>query len=206
MTDLNEHWNSLFSSRTDPDLGWYESDVSQTLKFLDRASIGKDARVFLPGAGTSLLVDELLARGHELVLNDISDEALQKLKRRIGGDRKVTWLHHDISRPLPGGVLPVDLWIDRAVLHFLVEEDAIEGYFANVCSAVRSGGHVLLAEFSTEGATRCAGLAVHRYSVAEMQQRLGGDFELLEQEAYTYINPQGGQRPYIYALFARRNA
>lgn len=204
MATLKQHWNAIFSSKADPELGWYEQDVSQTVKFLDRIPPEAVETVFLPGAGTSVLVDELLGRGYRLVLNDISDEALARLKDRIGvNEDRLTWLHHDIARPLPDGVPAADVWIDRAVLHFLLEEEAIAGYFANLRSAVRPGGYALLAEFSTEGARMCAGLELHRYSVEEMAERLGPGFERVEHEHYTYVNPAGEPRPYVYALFRK---
>ena len=84
MSTSNKHWNAIFSSKSDPELGWHESDTSQTFKFLDLISRSEITTVFLPGAGTSMLVDELLSRGHQLILNDISDEALAKLKKRTG--------------------------------------------------------------------------------------------------------------------------
>jgi SAM-dependent methyltransferase len=201
MTSLNQHWNMIFSTKTDPELGWYESDASQTIKFLDLIPQHEISSVFLVGAGTSVLVDKLLARGHALILNDISDEALNKLRHRIGMHDGLTWLHHDISKPLPDGIPQVDLWIDRAVLHFLLEEADIQGYFANLHSVIRPGGYVLLAEFSTTGAPKCAGLELHRYSVEEMSDRMGAGFVLVKHEAYTFINPLGDQRPYIYALY-----
>lgn len=205
MTTRNDHWNAIFSAKADPELGWYEKDVSQTLKFLDQISQAESATIFLPGAGTSVLVDELLARGHKLVLNDISDEALNKLTTRIGTNNKLTWLHHDISKPLPEGTPPADIWIDRAVLHFLLEETDIQGYFANLQFAIKPGGYALLAEFSTMGAQKCAGLELHRYSIEEMTRRMGSKFELIKHEDYTYINSAGDPRPYIYALYKKHN-
>jgi len=204
MTTLNQHWNAIFSSKGDAELGWYESEASQTLKFLDLIPAHHDATVLLPGAGTSVLVDELLARGYRIILNDISDEALWKLKDRVGTNPdRVTWLHHDISMPLPDGIPRTDLWIDRAVLHFLLDEEAIAGYFANLRAALRPGGHALLAEFSTTGAAKCAGLELHRYSVDEITSRLGAGFELVKHEEYTFITPSGEPRPYIYALYKK---
>ena len=206
MKTANQHWNAIFSTKTDPELGWYESDASQTLKFLDLIPQSEIATIFLPGAGTSVIVEDLLARGHELILNDVSDEALNKLKNRVGisGDR-LKWLHHDISKPLPDDIPQSDIWIDRAVLHFLLEEAAIQGYFANLHSAIRPGGHALMAEFSTTGAAKCAGLELHRYSVEEMTERIGKDFEFVKYEDYTYINPFGDARPYIYALYRKHH-
>lgn len=204
MADRGEHWNHIFASKADKELGWYEGDVRQTLAFLDRIPRAASQTVFLPGAGTSLLVDELLSRGKRLVLNDISSEALARLRARVGaqGDQ-IEWLHHDISMPLPNGATQADIWIDRAVLHFLLNASEIDGYFENVRAVVKPGGHVLLAEFSETGAPRCAGLDVHRYSVDEMIARLGEQFTLVGAEDYTFVNPAGAPRPYVYALFQR---
>ena len=206
MTPSNKHWNAIFSTKTDPELGWHESDTSQTFKFIDLIPQSETATVFLPGAGTSVLVDELLARGNQLILNDISDVALDKLKKRIGMNKdRLTWLHHDISKPLPSDIPQAYIWIDRAVLHFLLEEADIQGYFANLHSAIDRGGYALLAEFSTTGAPKCAGLELHRYSIEEMTERMGDEFELVKHEDYTFINPFGDPRPYIYALYRKNN-
>jgi EEF1A lysine methyltransferase 2 len=199
----NEHWNAIFSAKVDPELGWYEKDASQTLKFLEKIPRKESETVFLPGAGTSVLVDELLARGYKIILNDISDEALNKLKKRVGLNDRLTWLHHDISIPLPDGLPSTDIWIDRAVLHFLLEEEQIHEYFANLNSSLRSGGYALLAEFSSIGAPKCAGLNLHRYSIEEMDKRMGPQFQLLSHEDYIFKNPAGDPRPYIYSLYRK---
>ena len=205
MSSSRQHWNGIFTTKTDSELGWQEGDAAQTLKFLEPMELGDDATVFLPGAGTSVLADALWCRGGRLILNDISEQALGSLRKRIGGERDgVFWLHHDISIPLPAGLPQVDAWIDRAVLHFLLDEAAIQGYFANLRTSLRAGGYALLAEFAADGAARCAGLEVRRYTLAEMVERLGAGFELVGNEDYTYINPSGEARPYIYALFRRR--
>lgn len=204
MTKLDQHWNAIFSNKSDPELGWYEADSSQTLKFLDAIPNLDKATVFLPGAGKSVLVDALLSRCSHLVLNDISDEALIKLKRRIGANKgKITWLHHDISKPLPTTTPTANVWIDRAVLHFLLEEEDIQSYFDNLHSCLSADGFVLLAEFASDGAPKCAGLDLHRYSVEEMTNRIGPDFSLISDEKYTFINPSGDPRPYIYAFYKR---
>jgi len=202
MTARAAHWDTIFSSKQDAELGWYEKDISQTLKFVNLIPQQETATVFLPGAGTSLLVDALLVRGYNLILNDISNVALKKLEQRIGKNEQVTLLHHDIAQPLPEAIASaVDLWIDRAVLHFLCSEREIQGYFSNLRAAVRRGGYVLLAEFSTTGALKCAGLELHRYSIEEMSLRLGNDFALIAAEEHIYVNPSGQPRPYIYGLF-----
>jgi hypothetical protein len=205
MIMLNQHWNAIFSTKTDPELGWYERDAAQTLKFLDLIPGNRSATIFLPGAGTSVLVDELVSRGSRVIVNDISNEALEKLEKRIGNSQDgVTWLQQDISKPIPAGLPQVDIWIDRAVLHFLLDEAEIEGYFRNLRSLVRKGGFALLAEFSIAGAPKCAGLDLHRYSIEELTARLGEGFDLIKYEDYTFMNPFGDPRLYVYALYQRR--
>tara|TARA_B100000315_G_C14532961_1_gene567077 strand:+ start:637 stop:1260 length:624 start_codon:yes stop_codon:yes gene_type:complete len=203
MITLNQHWNTIFSATTDFEFGWYESNSSQTLKFLDLISQSVSCTIFLPGVGTSVLVHDLLARGHKLILNDISDVALNKLRGSIGTNEHLTWLHHDISYPLPEGISQADIWIDRAVLHFLLKEPDIQGYFANLDSVIHEGGYALLAEFSTMGVPQCAGLELHLYSVEELTERMGAGFELVKHEHYTFITPFGDPRPYIYALYRK---
>jgi len=205
MPTPTEHWNSIFSTTPDSELGWYEATSSQTLKFLDGIPNHQHLTVFLPGAGTSVLVDALLAHGNTLILNDISDHALSKLRSRIGTSERVTWLHHDISKPLPENITHADIWIDRAVLHFLLDEAAIEVYFNNIRSIIPLGGYVLLAEFATSGAPHCAGLKLHRYAIEEMTARMGTTFELVNAEQYTFITPFGDPRPYLYALYTKRH-
>ena len=204
MTTLNNHWNSIFASKEDVELGWYESDSSQTLKLLSTIPANMRSTVFLPGAGTSLLVDELFCKGHNLIINDISDEALKKLKTRFSdNEKRLTWLHCDIAKALPPDTPDVDIWIDRAVLHFILEETDIENYFTNLKSVLISGGYALMAEFSAAGASKCAGLDLHRYSLDELTERMGEEFELITHEDYTYTTPFGDIRPYIYALYRK---
>lgn len=201
MVSGAEHWDTVFSAGNDPDLGWYEHDVSQTLKFFKHIKLDAGQQVFLAGAGTSNLVDVLFKMGCHLILNDISEQALNVLKSRLGEGHYQT-LHHDMSVPLLH-VKPVDIWIDRAVLHFLLDESAIEQYFDNLRASMKEGGYVLLAEFAKEGAQKCSGLPVHQYSVEEMQARLGEGFVLIESEDYLFVSPHGHKRPYVYALFQR---
>jgi EEF1A lysine methyltransferase 2 len=199
-----QHWDDIFDATEDARLGWYEKDVAPTLTMLEMIPGWEDATIFLSGAGTSVLADALLAAGTRLVLNDISAAALDRLKERLGdGGNAMHWLCQDISQPLPPDLPAIDIWIDRAVLHFLTAEEEIEGYFKNLRSALRVGGHVLLAEFSKDGAPKCAGLTLHRYSAEELSERVGESFSLVSCFDHTYLNPNGDPRPYIYALYRK---
>lgn len=204
MKSDSKHWDDIFLNTEDSKLGWYEKDTSQTLILLNQIPEWRKSKIFLPGAGTSILIEELLSNGVKLVLNDISIEALNRVKNRLGNKyNEISWNCQDIAQPIQDSIRNIDIWIDRAVLHFLTDENDINGYFENIKSIVKVGGHVIFAEFSKTGASKCAGLTLHRYSIEELSEKMGTSFKVISYFEYIYINPFGDQRPYVYALFKR---
>src|SRR5690606_6316819 len=117
--------------------------------------------------------------------------ALEKLKQRLGRQQdKVKWVVDDLLHPSKlSGIVPVDLWHDRAVLHFFTKPGEQEQYFSLLKKLVRSPGFVILAAFRTGGATTCSGLPVHRYDAPALEMKLGSDFKLMEAFDQTYIMP-----------------
>ncbi len=203
---LNDHWDKIFKTTSDEKLGWYEKDFTQSLKYINLVPNLSEKVVFLSGAGTTKLVDQLLGKTKKLILNDISTEALSILKNRLKNvKQEIEYIVSDISLELPTKNNLIDLWIDRAVLHFLTDENDINGYFNNLNKKLKVGGYVLFAEFSSNGATKCAGLNLHRYSLEELKDRCSDNFKLIKHDYYTFKNPGGDERPYIYCLFKRLN-
>lgn len=204
MQELSTHWDEIYSNKSIQELGWYEKDGSTTIKFLQDHLI-QGERVFLTGAGRSLLVDDLLLKDCKLVLNDISKIALEKLKEQ---QPRLQFPPHefiiqDLSSEESKAFPEVDIWIDRAVLHFLVEDEQVENYFKRLKSTVQPGGKVMLAEFTTGSALKCASLPIRHYSTEDYQHHLGVEFRLLKEMPYTFTNPRGEPRLYQYALFQR---
>ena len=97
----------------------------------------------------------------------------------------------------------IDLWHDRAVLHFFHERSSQDAYFALLQKLVRPGGYVIIAAFNLNGAPTCSGLPVFRYDARMLQEKLGENFKLLEAFDHTYTQPSGDTRAYVYTLFRR---
>ncbi len=199
--NLEEHWNSIFNKTDDNKLGWWEDETSQTLKFIENININSSTNIFLAGAGTSVLVDELIKQDCNLILNDISFIALEKLKSRLKNSSKLDFFQYDLSKLFVKE--NIDIWIDRAVLHFLLKEKDIEIYFENLNKNLRIGSFALFAQFKIGGATSCASLEIKQYDIDELSKRLGENFELILSEDYDFINPFGNKKEYIYALYKR---
>ena len=186
-------------------LGWYESDLSPSLKLIELCNLDLDARILNIGAGSSTLIDELLEQGYtNLLAIDISEVALSDLDYRTGGSDYLECITDDLTAPKKlKEIEGVDLWIDRAVLHFFVEKKDKDAYFTLLKEKVKKNGFVILAEFNLEGAEKCSGLPVCRYSQEDFKAHLRPEFNLIEAFDYTYVMPSGGLRPYIYTLYKR---
>ena len=205
MKSTEKHWNTIFSKTEDSALGWYEKDLTKTFSLLNKIDQWGSASIFISGAGTSTLIDELLVQKNtKLILNDISTKALNKVKERLAANNKnIYWLNQDISQPIYNTLPSIDIWIDRAVLHFILDENGINGYFNNLKSKLAINGYAIFAEFSIDGAKQCAGLKIQQYSVELLSKRLGSSFQLVTHFNHIYTNPNGDEKPYIYALYKR---
>lgn len=202
--NLKEHWDKTYFSKNEESLGWYETDLSPTLGLVAKTGIDQAATILNVGSGSTTLIDELLALGYtNLIATDLSEVAIKKLENRIGLG-KVECLIDDLTNPVHlNNIAPVDLWIDRAVLHFFTEKKDQDHYFDLLKSKVKNKGFVLLAEFHLNGAATCSGLPVLRYSKEMLAEKLGANFVLMDSFDYKFIMPSGADRPYVYTLFQK---
>ncbi len=201
------HWNTVYESKDDAQLGWFESNPATTIELIEKATLAKDAKILNVGAGTTTLIDALLEKGYtNLLASDISEVAMQKLQQRISEKYayNLDCIVDDLTAPTKLNQLSnVDLWIDRAVLHFFLTEKEQKAYFDLVRKTVRPKGYVLIAVFALDGADKCSGLPLYKYNAEMLSEQLGSDFTLQEHFNHTYINPFGGERPYIFTLFQK---
>lgn len=205
IIDLVKHWNSKYESSEESKLGWFETDLSPMLKLIDKADIKKEQAILIAGAGNTRLLDELIALDYKnIIATDLSESALLDLKSRIQSDAKVNFIVDDLTQAKElNSIEKIDLWIDRAVLHFFHEENELKNYVKLLHSKLKNNGYAIFAEFSTDGALMCSGLPVKRYDQAMLQELLGSDYTLIDSFSYTYIMPSGAERPYIYSLYKR---
>lgn len=204
--DLQSHWNTAYN-KEDQKLGWFEENPAQTMQLIESCKLETDAKILNVGVGTTTLIEALLDKGYtNLIANDISPVALKKLKDRILKSHGYTLncIADDLTNPtLLQNLEPIDVWVDRAVLHFFLKEEEQRAYFNLIKNIVSKNGYVLIAVFSLDGAPKCCGLDLKRYNVEMLQNSLGADFQLIDSFNHTFINPFGGERPYIYTLFKR---
>ena len=203
--NFEKHWDNAYQKTSVDSLGWYEEDPIPSMDLISECNLPKEALIF--NAGVATLIELLLNEGHtNIVVNDIAASALEELKNNLSEQRhsQVKFILDDLTNPTELlNLKNVDLWHDRAVLHFFTTQQQQKAYFDLIRKVLKPKGYVILAEFNLEGAKKCSGLAVFNYNEAMLQERLGADFKLLKSFNYTYTQPSGNTREYVYTLFQR---
>lgn len=86
MESKAAHWDAIFANTAFNELGWYEQNSNLSLQFLNQIKDWQTATIFVSGAGTTNLIEELLTKNTNLVVNDISAEADFQLLNHLETD------------------------------------------------------------------------------------------------------------------------
>ena len=116
-----EHWENIYSTKELTEVSWYQPNPEFSLHLIFKL-IDKNDSIIDIGGGDSFLVDYLLNEGFtDITVLDISENAINRAKQRLGNiDEKVKWVISDITNFLPEK--KYDVWHDRAVFHFLLDQ------------------------------------------------------------------------------------
>lgn len=198
------HWERIYATRAASDVSWFQAHDALSLKAIREAGMGPDAAIIDVGGGASTLVDDLLAQGYaHLAVLDVSGTALAMARERLGDSAsRVEWIEADVLQAA-FAEHAYDVWHDRAVFHFLTDEEARGIYVRQLSKAVKPGGLVIMATFAEDGPTRCSGLPVRRYSAEQLQAELGDAFTLLGHEKETHRTPGGKEQRFLYGFFEK---
>lgn len=197
--DSRTHWAQVYQTKAPTQVSWYQEHPDLSLEYIQRTGVDQTARIMDAGGGASTLVNHLLEAGyHNLTVLDISAEALQVVRQRLGPRAgRVTLIEADVTQAeLPHQFY--DVWHDRAVFHFLTQPEARQRYVELVRHAVKVGGHVIVATFALDGPTSCSGLTVERYSPETLHNQFGPAFTLVDSTHESHATPFGTEQKFTY--------
>jgi SAM-dependent methyltransferase len=200
--DLQQHWESVYQTKSPEQTSWYQPHLEMSLDWIIEAAPDRSSSILDVGGGESTLVDDLLNRGYSnLTVLDLAESAIRKTQARLSAaGQSVRWFTGDITEiRLPAGGF--DLWHDRAVFHFLTEQPQRAAYLRQLAASLRTGGHVILATFGPDGPKKCSGLSVRRYSVHGLQLELGPQFQLEKSTIVEHRTPFGTMQQFVYCRF-----
>lgn len=204
VNDKN-HWETVYTKYDHTELGWFEENPQPSLDLIQLCELNSESILLNVGAGATTLVDKLIDLKYSNILaTDISENALNVLSNRISSNKNVKTIADDLTNPtVLNEIDKVDLWHDRAVLHFFIEDKDQDTYFDLLKSKVNTDGFVILAMFNFDGATKCSGLPIKQYDTNLLSNKLGSDYKLIKDFNHTYVMPSGAEREYVYTLFKK---
>lgn len=198
MNERKAHWDNVYETKSPEQVSWTQERPDLSLKFIEEVQLKKDAKIIDIGGGDSKLVDHLLKAGYtDITILDISEKALLKAKNRLGTEaEKIKWIVSDINDFEPNETY--DLWHDRAVFHFITEEELADRY----CDIVsRFAKNMIIATFSKTGPLKCSGLEIKQYDVDDLKNKFQKHFNLVNHCKADHLTPFETTQNFTYCLF-----
>jgi SAM-dependent methyltransferase len=204
MENKKSHWENVFATKQPSEVSWTQKYPKTSMDYLENLNLSKSANIIDIGGGDSNLVDVLLERGYENIwVLDISEFALERARKRLGNKaEKVNWIVSDVTEFKPE--VTFDFWHDRAVFHFLTEEENINKYVALIGSAINQNGNFLLGTFSENGPLKCSGLEIKQYSESTMKHTFSKNFETVKCFSENHTTPFDTVQNFQFCGFKKR--
>ena len=204
MSDRSSHWDSVYATKGEAEVSWFQDSPTISLDLIRAAAPDHGAAVIDVGGGASRLVDALLQDGYrDVSVLDLSANALDATRKRIGAAAAtVDWIVADATTWQPAKTY--DVWHDRAAFHFLTDPRDRAAYVERLRSAVAPGGQIIIATFAPDGPEKCSGLPVQRHDSASLLAELGPEFTLVETRRETHHTPWDSTQAFQFSQFRRR--
>lgn len=201
MEDKKKYWDTIYLTKRSDEVSWTQKVPTTSLDFIHGFHLPKNANIIDVGGGDSKLVDFLVDEGYEHVtVLDISQEALDKAKKRLGEKSKqVKWVVSDVTEFKPDA--KYDLWHDRATFHFLTTPEQIEEYLAIANNSVT--GYLTIGTFSENGPEKCSGLPVKQYNEAQLQTQLAKGFDKIRCITEDHVTPFQTKQNFLFCSFKK---
>jgi SAM-dependent methyltransferase len=200
---VQTHWDHAYSSKGVKDRSWSESSDSDALGELESLNLSVDDGIIDVGGGASSFVKSLVNSGYvNVTVLDISQTAIAEAQSMLGDAQEVVkWVVADIVQWEPSATY--SYWNDRAVFHFLVNEEDQKAYVDNVLRATRSGSHIAIATFSPDGPESCSGLPVKRWSQEDLVNLFADSCMVVRSGERDHVTPWGSTQSFTWVHLLR---
>ena len=204
MTKRKQHWETVYETKGDQEVSWYQEIPVTSFKLIDSLNLKKDDAIIDVGGGNSNLAVELSKKGFKnLSVLDISAKSLERTKLKLKQTAEnISWIVSDILEFQPS--FEFSLCHDRATFHFLTEKEDIKKYIKLVEKAIKTDGFLIIATFSNRGPLKCSGLEITQYSEETLHRLFHDKFELINAFDDVHKTPFETEQNFIYTVFKRK--
>lgn len=196
-----DHWNNVYKNKKPEEVSWMQLVPTTSLDFIHSFNLTKAARIIDVGGGDSRLADFLLDEGYKnITVLDISEEAINKAKKRLGKKaEKINWIVSDITAFNPDEHF--DVWHDRATFHFLTTSGEVSRYLDTARKSVE--GFLTIGTFSDNGPEKCSGLPIKQYNEATLEAQLQQGFDKIRCITEDHTTPFNTKQNFLFCSFKR---
>ena len=201
--NLKLHWEKIYDEKNEDEVSWFQKETNESIKMIQSTGID-NPKIIDVGSGRSKLLKNLIENGYNhLTYLDISESALEKSKEFLGEEsKKVRWISKDVLSFKTDEKF--DIWHDRAVFHFLNEENLIRKYIDIVEKNISESGHLIIGTFSENGPLKCSGLDVKRYSEKVIEKIFNRSFKLIDSFYYDHVTPFNTTQNFLFSHFIKK--
>lgn len=196
---FKEYWDNNYINNQSPN--WIETQTPYITTWIDSLNLPSDATIFCAGVGNANIIQTLLEKGFtNIIANDISKVVLERLANTLNSSY-VTYLNDDLIQPKKVHLYEgkVDLYIDRATLHFFTKCDEKDHYFNQKYTLLKPNGYSILGVFNKDNTPRCCGLDLQLWSLESLKNRMP-QYDYSKESTVAFEERNGNIRNYIYLL------
>ena len=200
--NLKNHWENIYEKKNEDEVSWFQQIPNSSIKLIKSTGI-VNPKIIDVGSGRSKLLKSLIDSGYnDLTYLDISEAALKKSKEFLGDQsNKVKWIAEDILNFKTEEKF--DVWHDRAVFHFLTDQNLIDKYAELVSKNISNSGHLIIGTFSEKGPLKCSGLNVNRYSKELIEETFLKNFRLINTFHIDHKTPFNTTQNFLFSHFIK---
>ena len=196
-----EHWENIYLKKEINGVSWYQKIPSESIQLIDKYSISNSDKIIDIGCGKSFLADNLLELNYnDITLVDISSNALKEVKVRLK-NKSLNFIEADILNFNSND--KYDIWHDRAVFHFINDNEGIKKYISLCNKYINKDGILIIGTFAEDGPLKCSGLEIKRYSVNQILDLFKETFELVEGFKMSHKTPFDSQQSFTFCVFKK---
>ncbi len=203
--NLKNHWENIYQNKNEDEVSWFQKTPDTSIEIINSIKIKKQSKIIDVGSGRSRLFKNLIEQGYNnLTYLDISESAAKKSKIFLGQESKnIEWIVEDVLNFEPKQNF--DVWHDRAVFHFLTDQNQIKKYVDLVSRNISNNGYLIIGTFSEQGPLKCSGLEVSRYSESLIKTTFSESFNLLNSFKIDHSTPFNTTQNFLFSVLKKIN-
>lgn len=203
LVNPRTHWEHIYETKTTQQVSWTQEDPQPSLDWILQLALDRASFIVDSGGGRSLLAEKLTEQGFSNVeVFDISMRALAQARKELKSEVAREAISYRVCNVLDyNPEKDITVWHDRAVFHFLVEEEQRRNYLENLKKWAPK--YVIMGTFSPNGPLKCSGLPIQQYAAADLASLFAPEYTLVRSEEYMHVTPAGNTQAFTFVELQR---